>query len=201
MSISLLLEMAVSGDPERTAVVSDDMRLTTQELSDLAECGSAGIAGPATEPVGRGSLLRTFRFPDQVTTISEGQEALDALSIENVGKVEQVNLNECTIKIRTGPSLEKARGEQPFPTALVGWDNIYLKPLEYAALEVGRDLLAALDLDQLGSRVLREIGALRQVLAEKAVGVLVGSALPWSCLLYTSPSPRDRTRYRMPASA
>ena len=24
---------------------------------------------------------------------------------------------------------------------------------------------------------------------------------PWSCLLYTSPSPRDRTRSRMPSSA
>ena len=24
---------------------------------------------------------------------------------------------------------------------------------------------------------------------------------PYSCLLYTSPSPRDRTRYRMPSSA
>ena len=26
-------------------------------------------------------------------------------------------------------------------------------------------------------------------------------ALPWVCLLYTSPSPRDRTRSRMPSSA
>ena len=26
-------------------------------------------------------------------------------------------------------------------------------------------------------------------------------AVPWSCLLYTSPSPRDRTRSRMPSSA
>ena len=26
-------------------------------------------------------------------------------------------------------------------------------------------------------------------------------ALRWPCLLYTSPSPRDRTRYRMPSSA
>ena len=25
--------------------------------------------------------------------------------------------------------------------------------------------------------------------------------LPWDCLLYTSPSPRDRTRSRMPSSA
>ena len=28
-----------------------------------------------------------------------------------------------------------------------------------------------------------------------------GSDRPWACLLYTSPSPRDRTRSRMPSSA
>jgi acyl-CoA synthetase (AMP-forming)/AMP-acid ligase II len=42
MSISLLLEMAVSGNPDRLAVVSGDVRLTTQELSDLAD-GAAGV--------------------------------------------------------------------------------------------------------------------------------------------------------------
>ena len=42
MSISLLLEMAASSNPDRTAVVSGDMRLTTQELSDLAD-GGAGV--------------------------------------------------------------------------------------------------------------------------------------------------------------
>ena len=42
MSISLLLEMAVSGNPDRLAVVSGDVRLTTQELSDLAD-GGAGV--------------------------------------------------------------------------------------------------------------------------------------------------------------
>ena len=42
MSISLLLEMAVSSNPDRTAVVSGDTRLTTQQLSDLAD-GGAGI--------------------------------------------------------------------------------------------------------------------------------------------------------------
>ena len=42
MSISLLLEMAVSSNPDRTAVVSGDTRLTTQQLSDLAD-GAAGI--------------------------------------------------------------------------------------------------------------------------------------------------------------
>ncbi|KAA1248926.1 AMP-binding protein [Mycobacterium simiae] len=42
MSISLLLEMAAASNPDRTAVVSGDLRLTTQQLSDLAD-GAAGI--------------------------------------------------------------------------------------------------------------------------------------------------------------
>jgi long-chain acyl-CoA synthetase len=45
MSISLLLEMAVSSNPDRTAVVSGGTRLTTQELSDLADGGAGVIAG------------------------------------------------------------------------------------------------------------------------------------------------------------
>lgn len=44
MSISLLLEMAVSGGGDRTAVVSDDLRLTTEELSTLADGGAGVIA-------------------------------------------------------------------------------------------------------------------------------------------------------------
>jgi acyl-CoA synthetase (AMP-forming)/AMP-acid ligase II len=45
MSISLLLEMAASSNPDRTAVVSEDARLTTQQLSDLADGGAGVIAG------------------------------------------------------------------------------------------------------------------------------------------------------------
>lgn len=44
MSISLLLEMALSGDPDRTAIVDDDLRLTTGELSSLADGGAGLIA-------------------------------------------------------------------------------------------------------------------------------------------------------------
>ncbi|HEY9303163.1 MAG TPA: fatty acid--CoA ligase family protein [Mycobacterium sp.] len=47
MSISLLLEMALSSNPDRTAVVSGDTRLTTQELSDLAD-GGAGVIAAST---------------------------------------------------------------------------------------------------------------------------------------------------------
>ncbi|MDV3127907.1 long-chain fatty acid--CoA ligase [Mycobacterium sp. 21AC1] len=42
MSISLLLEMAASSNPDRIAVVSDDLRLSTAEVSALAD-GGAGV--------------------------------------------------------------------------------------------------------------------------------------------------------------
>jgi acyl-CoA synthetase (AMP-forming)/AMP-acid ligase II len=42
MSISLLLEMASSSDPDRTALVSNDLRLSAGELSALAD-GGAGV--------------------------------------------------------------------------------------------------------------------------------------------------------------
>ncbi len=51
MSISLLLEMALSGDPDRTAIVSDDLRLTTAELSMLADGGAGIIAASGAQHV------------------------------------------------------------------------------------------------------------------------------------------------------
>jgi long-chain acyl-CoA synthetase len=51
MSISLLLEMAASGNPDRTAVVCDDVRLTTQQLSDLADGGAGVIAASNAQHV------------------------------------------------------------------------------------------------------------------------------------------------------
>jgi acyl-CoA synthetase (AMP-forming)/AMP-acid ligase II len=51
MSVSLLLEMAASSNPDRTAVVSGDVRLTTQQLSDLADGGAGVIAGSGAKHV------------------------------------------------------------------------------------------------------------------------------------------------------
>jgi len=51
MSISLLLEMAASGNPDRTAVVDGDLRLTTQQLSDLADGGAGVIAASGAQHV------------------------------------------------------------------------------------------------------------------------------------------------------
>ncbi|MEZ0338928.1 class I adenylate-forming enzyme family protein [Mycobacterium sp. pV006] len=51
MSISLLLEMAASSDPDRTAVVDDDLRLTTAEVSSLADGGAGVIAASGAQHV------------------------------------------------------------------------------------------------------------------------------------------------------
>src|ERR1700750_3136068 len=51
MSISLLLEMAASSDPDRTSVVSGDVRLTTNELSALADGGAGVIAASGAQHV------------------------------------------------------------------------------------------------------------------------------------------------------
>lgn len=51
MSISLLLEMAASSNPDRTAVVSGEMRLTTAELSALADGGAGVIAASGASHV------------------------------------------------------------------------------------------------------------------------------------------------------
>ena len=51
-----------------------------------------------------------------------------------------------------------------------------------------------------GQRVFGAIGAVAAASALALWGT-GGSDIPFSCLLYTSPSPRDRTRSRMPSSA
>ena len=51
MSISLLLEMASSAGPDRTAVVAGETRLTTDELSALADGGAGVIAASGAQHV------------------------------------------------------------------------------------------------------------------------------------------------------
>src|SRR6185312_12500868 len=51
MSISLLLEMASSSDPDRTALVSGDTRFTTDELSALADGGAGVVAASGAQHV------------------------------------------------------------------------------------------------------------------------------------------------------
>jgi acyl-CoA synthetase (AMP-forming)/AMP-acid ligase II len=51
MSISLMLEMASSANPERPAIVADDIRLTAEELSTLADGGAGVIASSGARHV------------------------------------------------------------------------------------------------------------------------------------------------------
>jgi acyl-CoA synthetase (AMP-forming)/AMP-acid ligase II len=60
LSISLLLEMAVSADPERIALADGGNRLTTGELSELADGGAGVIAASGAEHVayiGSGGIM------------------------------------------------------------------------------------------------------------------------------------------------
>jgi acyl-CoA synthetase (AMP-forming)/AMP-acid ligase II len=60
LSIALLLEMAVSGDPDRLAVIDGESRLTTTELSALASGGAAVVAdsgGQHVAYVGTGGTM------------------------------------------------------------------------------------------------------------------------------------------------
>lgn len=52
MSVSLLLDMAASGDPERPAVVCDDVRWSVAELGDRVRGGSGVIAVSGARSVG-----------------------------------------------------------------------------------------------------------------------------------------------------
>ena len=72
MSISLLLEMAVSSDPHRTAVVSGDLRLTTGELSALADGGAGVIAASGAQHVGIRRHRRRFTAAAAVLLGSRG---------------------------------------------------------------------------------------------------------------------------------
>jgi acyl-CoA synthetase (AMP-forming)/AMP-acid ligase II len=51
LTISFLLEMAVSSNPQRVAVVSGEHRWMTQQLSDVADSGAGVIAGAGAEHV------------------------------------------------------------------------------------------------------------------------------------------------------
>jgi acyl-CoA synthetase (AMP-forming)/AMP-acid ligase II len=66
MSISLLLEMASSANPDRTAIVSGELRLTAAELSSLADGGAGVIAASGARHVAYvgsgGALLPLLLF-------------------------------------------------------------------------------------------------------------------------------------------
>ena len=73
-------------------------------------------------------------------------------------------------------------------------------------IAAARDNLAA-TLDEIADRVdpsnVMEKGkaAAKDALQKVEVQIALGVAAAVACLLYTSPSPRDRTRSRMPSSA
>ena len=71
----------------------------------------------------------------------------------------------------------------------------------YTAARAMGDLNAAMKVKQRGGHTMRRLLDQKNLsgITEITVGYLTNKRYP--CLLYTSPSPRDRTRSRMPSSA
>ena len=63
---------------------------------------------------------------------------------------------------------------------------------------IGRSLRAVIDMERLGERTLLIDCDVIQADAGTRTASITGA---WLCLLYTSPSPRDRQKSRMPSSA
>ena len=79
----------------------------------------------------------------------------------------------------TATTVSAAEGAFTWSHFLLGW-------LEHPLVELGIDPVPMLDL---------------LIVAFLLIIFAYFAGKPYSCLLYTSPSPRDRTRSRMPSSA
>ena len=73
-------------------------------------------------------------------------------------------------------------------------------PMAWAIIITAFDVLLLLALQGLGWRLIEAVVAVFVATIAVCYGIEI-FALPQTCLLYTSPSPRDRTRSRMPSSA
>ena len=101
----------------------------------------------------------------------------------------------------SGKLLPAAPDESPWPEAERAWDagaaaTAVAEPEPLADEAIAEEPVAA-------ELVVEEIAVPQVVVDEPGIEevVAVAETVSISCLLYTSPSPRDRTRSRMPSSA
>jgi len=92
-------------------------------------------------------------------------------------------------------------GTQPL-TFLIEGNQVKVFPKRRIRTDVEVEVLAGIQ-NKKGHQTQKQLKQTLQFQSEKPSLKLVGKGviLPQSCLLYTSPSPRDRTRSRMPSSA
>ena len=110
MSVSLLLEMAASSHPDRTAVVSEEVRLTTQQLSDLAGGGAGVIAASNAKHVAYvgtgGAMLPVLIFDAARAAVGEVAELRSGQP--------QVPIDDrCAIRVARRSHLEQQRNAHP----------------------------------------------------------------------------------------
>ena len=87
------------------------------------------------------------------------------------------------------------RGEMFVPEVLMSAEAMH------TGLELLRPLLAESNVDRIGKIMLATVKGDLHDIGKNLVGMMCEGEGFEVCLLYTSPSPRDRTRSRMPSSA
>ncbi len=95
-----------------------------------------------------GTIDRTYRFPDQVHMVEVGHDAIDPSVVETIGTVRALDVDECTVTIRTSKGQADKLRAVPRdwrPRSIIGWTEIKMRPLEQTAQHVGRQLVACLD--------------------------------------------------------
>ncbi len=111
----------------------------------------AGLTLLSEETKPRGTMHRTYEFPEQVTITSVGQIALDAITVNEVGEIVELDYEQRRVTIKTTKGVQgklDAAGYVGLPAAIVGWDKIPVTPLEKAAKNVADAFLVALDAER-----------------------------------------------------
>ena len=111
------------------------------------------------------------------------------LSDNNLGTLDSPDM---ITALKQALSKEKMVGEYQLST---------LEPHFYIKLKTSMKELSSNDFDKVESIMLELFRTRRGKLVKIADTIKLTSELYNNCLLYTSPSPRDRTRSRMPSSA
>src|SRR5664280_708716 len=123
--------------------------------------------------------------------------------------------NECRAVVMTGAGrafcsgLELEHAGLPPGTEDLGRHRMGMRAMEYmggivpAMRSIPQPIIAAIKGPAYGGGMCLSLGADIRLAGRTAVfcGAGINNGLSGTCLLYTSPSPRDRTRSRMPSSA
>ena len=128
-------------------------------------------------------------------------DAVPAALPEEAGNAADVMI---TDGVRHTIPLEEIRSGGPPKDGIPSIDNPVFAGVEDASFVADSDIVIGLEIDGQARAYPLSILVWHEIVNDEVGGIPVAVTycpLCYTCLLYTSPSPRDRTRSRMPSSA